>query len=105
MRSVALLAALTLVGCQPFSRPTKAPLTLDGLPWAIKDAEEKLLGKTKEEVIALFGKPDQVTGSTSDWYVYIAPKYLKADIGAKDQLPTGLELRFNNNRVVLVSRP
>lgn len=112
-----LVAAAAVCGCNPKDVPASAPdvpprekameprpapkggVTADGLPWTQADAQRKLKGMTKEQVVALFGKPSEVW---STFYYYDEQKYLKADAGDRDQRPGGMSIQFNGETVDLV---
>lgn len=74
-------------------------------PMSIPDAELKLKGLTKEQVIAYLGKPDVVGGPSDIFYRYRAPRYLKPDIGSRNEAATGMDVMFLDGKVRLVTRP
>lgn len=106
MRAIAFFATfLAVAGCVPQKNTGKTPdttQTAESFPWTLEEAKKKMMGKSKEEVIALFGKPDEVS---DHFYYYREPKYLKPDVGAKDGKVTGMSLTFIDSKLASVGRP
>ena len=101
MRAATILVAFTFavltLACGSGGQPTKSPkkpITVDTLPWTAAEATQNLKGMTKEEVIALFGKPTEVV---HNHYHYDEPKYLKPDIGDRDQTTGGMSIFFHSD--------
>ncbi len=80
-------------------------IKVSDFPLSIADAERSMKGWTKEEVIALLGKPEQILETAGASYFYLERKYLKADIGNRDERPTGMKVLFTGDKVLGISRP
>lgn len=71
MRAAVLLLAIVAVGCpnQGGNQPAVTTTTAATV-YLRADLEQKLAGKTKDEVIALLGKPESTSGGEEDSWQY-----------------------------------
>lgn len=60
MKTIALLAALCLIGCGERDRESSTSTTTESRKtWTREEFREMVIGKTKEEVIEILGRPAQ----------------------------------------------
>ncbi|HEY1190917.1 MAG TPA: hypothetical protein VGE74_25015 [Gemmata sp.] len=80
---------------------------MPALPMSEGTANKLLRGKTDDEILKMFGKPDHTgapgDGSTEMMWTYTAEKYIKPPISYETQRPGGMFVYLHRGQVVRIA--